>query len=187
MKKLILLLFMLSCIVPLWGKPKPATREYPFPCGQVWLATRDAVKNHYDVLNLSDAERAGSFTTGSIWTGVRPLTFALSEAGRNCVVSVTGHFSGITHNDKGDFFDRIQTALKAQSAALGVPANAEKDFNRYFRQMDHKAFAVSVNGHYGYSYGRADEDQASTKALEFCSKYAKDSPCKLILVDNRIK
>ena len=68
------------------------------------------------MLNLNDQDLSGSFTTGSAWSGVRPIAFSLSGTGNACTVSVTGHFSGLIHNDKGDFFSRIEAALKAQAA-----------------------------------------------------------------------
>jgi hypothetical protein len=94
-----------------WAKPKPATRTYAAPCSKVWDAAKTVVQENYDVLNLNDQTQSGSFTTGSAWTGVRPLAFSLSGTGDSCTVSVTGHFSGLIHNDKGDFFKRIQEIL----------------------------------------------------------------------------
>jgi len=94
-----------------FAKPKPATRTYKVSCSEVWKVTKVVVREHYDVLNLNDQEQAGSFTTGSIWSGVRPIAFSLSGTGDTCTVSVTGHFSGLIHDDKGDFFRRIQEAL----------------------------------------------------------------------------
>ena len=44
---------------------------------------------------------------------MRALTFSLSGSGDHCTVSMTGHFSGLIHNDKGDFFKRIQETLSA--------------------------------------------------------------------------
>jgi len=107
-------LFVLS--VPAMSKPKPATRTFNAACAEVWKATKTTVKDHYDVLSLNDQEQSGSFTTGSAWTGVRPIAFSLSGTGNTCVVSVTGHFSGLIHNDKGDFFNRIGDVLKTQNA-----------------------------------------------------------------------
>ena len=98
-----------------FSKPKPATRIYPAPCAQVWDATKAAVQDHYDVLNLNDQNMSGSFTTGSVWTGVRPIAFSLLQTEKGCQVSVTGHFSGLIHNDKGDLFKRIQKSLDATS------------------------------------------------------------------------
>src|SRR3954451_1042382 len=91
--------------------PKPATRAFSSSCPQVWEGARAAVESNYDVLSLNDQTRSGSFTTGSFWTGVRSLTFALRGASDGCTVSVTGHFSGLLHNDKADFFRRLQDAL----------------------------------------------------------------------------
>lgn len=115
-----IIIFTAVCVfvyaTPAFSKPKPATRTFNAACANVWNATKTAVKEHYDVLNLNDQDQSGSFTTGSAWTGVRPIAFSLSGTGNTCTVSVTGHFSGLIHNDKGDLFSRIGEALKAQTA-----------------------------------------------------------------------
>ncbi len=110
----VLTLTLFAALSPMaLAKPKPATKVYPVSCETLWTATKKAVSNHYDVLSLDDKEQAGSFTTGSIWSGIRPLAFHLEGTGKSCTVYVTGHFSGITHNDKGDLFKRIEEQLKS--------------------------------------------------------------------------
>src|SRR6266566_2987283 len=47
------------------------------------------------------------------------LSFSLSGTGNTCAVSVTGHFSGVTHHDKQDFFSRIKEMLKGNKTAAG--------------------------------------------------------------------
>lgn len=111
------------CVGDVFAKPKPKTKAYPASCATVWEAVKTTVQEHYDVLNLNDQTQSGSFTTGSVWTGVRPIAFSLSGTGETCTVSVTGHFSGLIHNDKGDFFKRIEEGLKrgAVQASSGKP------------------------------------------------------------------
>lgn len=116
-KRLFVILFTLLLGTLTWAKPKPATKTYKAPCAKVWEATKAAAQNNYDVLNLNDQTQSGSFTTGSAWTGVRPLTFSLSGTGDTCTVSLTGHFSGLIHNDKGDLFKRIQENLTQKQEA----------------------------------------------------------------------
>jgi hypothetical protein len=111
MKRLLFIMGMLLICTLSWAKPKPATKTYTAACPKVWEATKVVVQGNYDVLSLNDQAQTGSFTTGSAWTGVRPLTFTLSANAETCTVSVTGHFSGLIHNDKGDFFKRIQDTL----------------------------------------------------------------------------
>ncbi len=121
MKSLLIAITLLAIGVPAASKPKPKVQKFNASCADVWEATKIAVQEHYDVLAINDQTRSGSFTTGSVWTGVRPLTFSLRDAGRistltsetACEVLVTGHFSGLIHNDKGAFFDRISVALRS--------------------------------------------------------------------------
>ena len=107
-----------------FAKPKPKTKTYPASCATVWEITKATVQEHYDVLSLNDQTQSGSFTTGSAWTGVRPIAFSLSGSGDSCTVAVTGHFSGLIHNDKGDFFKRIEEDLnrRAVQASSGKPS-----------------------------------------------------------------
>jgi hypothetical protein len=98
--------------------PKPATKAFSLSCAQVWQGAKAAVQSNYDVLSLNDQTRSGSFTTGSFWTGVRFLTFALRGSSDGCTVAVTGHFSGFLHNDKADFFRRIQDALTLKPESI---------------------------------------------------------------------
>ena len=111
MKRLLSLAGMLLISGIALAGPKPATKAFSLSCAQVWDGAKAAVQSNYDVLSLNDQTRSGSFTTGSFWTGVRSLTFALRGASDGCTVSVTGHFSGLLHSDKDDFFRRIQDAL----------------------------------------------------------------------------
>lgn len=98
-----------------FAKPKPKTKTYPASCATVWEVTKATVQEHYDVLSLNDQTQSGSFTTGSAWTGVRPVSFSLSGTDNSCTVAVTGHFSGLIHNDKGDFFKRIEEDLNRRA------------------------------------------------------------------------
>lgn len=115
MKLVCSLCVLLTCST-LYAKPKPAMRTYAASCSRVWDAAKAAVKSHYDVLNLNDQDKSGSFTTGSVWSGVRPIAFSLDGSGESCTVSVTGHFSGLIHNDKGSLFNRIEEALEMAPA-----------------------------------------------------------------------
>lgn len=105
--------------VSAYGKPKPAIRTYDVSCADLWKAAKLTVKTYYDVLSLNNEEQLGSFTTGSTFSGVRVLSFSLSGTGNTCAVSVTGHFSGVTHHDKQDFFSRIKEMLKGNKTAAG--------------------------------------------------------------------
>lgn len=100
-----------------WAAPKPTTKDFSAPCSTVWDAAKAVVPKHYEVLNLTDQSQSGSFNIGNgIITGRRALSFSLSGTGDVCTISITGHFSGLANNDKGDFFKRIQAELAAKAA-----------------------------------------------------------------------
>jgi hypothetical protein len=97
--------------------PKPTTKDFAAPCPVVWDAARTVIPKHYHVLALDDQGHAGAFEIGNgIMTQRRSLSFSLSGSGESCTVSVTGHFSGLANNDKGDFFKRIEDSLPKPEA-----------------------------------------------------------------------
>ena len=101
-------------------------RTYTVPCADLWRVAKQTVKTYYQVLSLDNEEQLGSFTTGTTFSGVRTLTFSLSGTGDSCAVAVTGHFSGVTHHDKQDFFSRIEETLKGESTAHSQPPPEHK-------------------------------------------------------------
>ncbi|HZP22821.1 MAG TPA: hypothetical protein VFB04_05200 [Terriglobales bacterium] len=134
MKSLTIAVCLLAMAIPATAKPKPKVQKFNANCADVWEAAKIAVQEHYDVLTLNDQTRSGSFTTGSIWTGVRPLTFSLRDSGpistltseTGCEVSVTGHFSGLIHNDKAAFFNRLSVALQSYTWGKSTAAKSSE-------------------------------------------------------------
>ncbi len=140
MKTALILAYFLLFVMPVWAAPLPTTQTYPMSCTKLWPAVKSIVQAHYDVLSIDDTTHSGLFTTGTYMTGVRPLTFHLVDTGTSCTVGVTGHFSGLINNDKGDFFKRIQNELGSdvppeslpQNAAIYIePSDASEDLSKF--------------------------------------------------------
>jgi dienelactone hydrolase len=71
--------------------------------------------------------------------------------------------------------------LPAQLSPKGL-----EDFRDYLASPPHKAFAVSANGHYGYSVGLRTPKDATNRALSNCERFASASGgCAVVLVDDR--
>jgi hypothetical protein len=104
-----------------WAAPKPTTKDFTAPCASVWDAAKTVVPKHYEVLNMNDQAQSGTFNIGNgVITGRRALSFSMSGTGDTCTVSVTGHFSGLANNDKGDFFKRLQSELSNAAPAAAT-------------------------------------------------------------------
>ena len=123
---IVAMLFLLPSSIHAYGKPKPTNQTYHVSCTDLWPAVKATVKEYYVVLSLNDQDQSGSFNTGTAFSGVRALSFSLGGTADTCTVSVMGHFSGITHHDKGDFFSRIEKTLndkKTPADSSGHPKN----------------------------------------------------------------
>jgi pectin methylesterase-like acyl-CoA thioesterase len=112
MKRFYSLILTLALAGTAFGKPKE--KVYAASCDRVWAAVKIATAPpHYNFATYNDAEKKAMVSTGNNWSGKRYLDITLSGQGDSCTVAVGGQFSGITHNDKGDLFKRIQDALDA--------------------------------------------------------------------------
>jgi dienelactone hydrolase len=62
----------------------------------------------------------------------------------------------------------------------------KEEFREYLLSAPHKAFAVSVGGHYGFSSGKRTEQDAVSKALFNCGQVAGGDRCSLVMSDDHI-
>ena len=108
---------------PVFAKPKE--QVFAASCDRVWSAVKIATAPpHYNFAQLDDAQKKGIVSTGNAVSGKRYLDITLTGSGETCTVALGGNFSGITHNDKGDLFKRIEEAL-AQAASEKKPPEAK--------------------------------------------------------------
>ncbi len=95
---------------------KPRTKVYPgVTCDRMWKAVENVAddKKSYTSSMLDDKRMKAELVTGhGAWTGKRTIYITLSNAAEGCEVAVEGVFSGLAHNDKGDLFTRLESALK---------------------------------------------------------------------------
>ncbi len=99
---------------------------YPVPCSQVWGAVKVALAdpdNYKDVQSDEDKMTADYNVKHSIhWSVTGAInqgknSVALLPVGATCEMSVVSMFSGLSHNDQGDFKKRVDEALaKAKNA-----------------------------------------------------------------------
>lgn len=71
---------------------------------------------------------------------------------------------------------------------LTNPRAVERYRGEYLAEKDHKAFAMSLDGPFGYCFRQRTVEQARTCALDFCEKYCKEgqAPCLVVSVDGEL-
>jgi hypothetical protein len=110
MKQFLIALLLTAFAAPALAKPKE--QVFAASCDRVWSAVKIATAPpHYNFAQLDDAQKKGIISTGNSFSGKRYLDITLTGSGETCTVAVGGNFSGISHNDKGDLFKRIEEAL----------------------------------------------------------------------------
>ena len=87
---------------------------YPVSCNVLWPAVKDAVRNsgQYGIIAIDNAEMAISYNIGGGLGGKRINSAVLNRLGENsCEMQTQTAFSGLVHNDAGDFKKRVEESL----------------------------------------------------------------------------
>lgn len=83
---------------------------------------------------------------------------------------------------------RAETLAPINVSVLVAPPRLStsglRSFQNFLRAGPNKAFAIASDGSYGWQSGSPTTDEASRRALERCSQYAKD--CKLYVLNEEI-
>ena len=103
---------------------------YPIACSELWGAVKVALgnpDNYKDVQSDEDKMSADYNVKHSIhWSVIGAVNqgknhVSLAPVGTTCEMSVVSMYSGLSHNDQGDFKKRVDAAL----AKLPAPKPAE--------------------------------------------------------------
>ena len=108
---------------------------YPVPCTELWGAVKVALANpdnYKDVQSDEDKMTADYNVKHSIhWSVIGAVNqgknhVSLLPFGTTCEMNVVSMYSGLSHNDQGDFRKRVDDALaQLKSAPLSQPAKPE--------------------------------------------------------------
>lgn len=99
---------------------------YQVSCDRLWPVVKDVVRNSgkYGIIGIDSNEMSISYNIGGGLGGKRINSVVLNRKGENvCEMQVQTAYSGLIHNDAGDFKERVQAALKN---APPVAENAAK-------------------------------------------------------------
>src|ERR1700729_1933310 len=101
--------------------------SYPVSCSVLWPAVKDTLRNSgkYGILGIDNTEMTASFVIGGTLGGKRVNSVVLNAKGDEaCEMQVQSAYSGIAHDDAGDFKKRVDESLAKQQAAQ--PAVSKK-------------------------------------------------------------
>ncbi|SRR5258706_84001 len=127
MKQLAVVLLMLLIVAgPVFAKTHKD--NYPVSCSMLWPAVKDALRNSgkYGILGIDSNEMTASFVIGGTLGGKRINSVVLNGKGDACEMQTQTAYSGLIHNDAGDFKSRVDESLaKLKPAATTAAAKPE--------------------------------------------------------------
>src|SRR5208282_1159086 len=98
---------------------KTHVESYPVSCSVLWPAVKDVLRNSgkYGILGIDNTELTASFMIGGTLGAKRVNSVVLNGKGDTCEMQIQTAYSGLAHNDEGDFKKRVDEALAQQQAA----------------------------------------------------------------------
>ena len=96
---------------------------YSMQCSALWPAVKDALRNSgkYGILGIDNTEMTASFVIGGTLSGKRINSVVLNAKGDTCEMQVQTAYSGLVHNDEGDFKKRVDESLAKQQPSQPAP------------------------------------------------------------------
>ena len=132
----VLALISLALALPALGAgSKSYNTTYPVPCSEVWPAVKDALSNpdNYKDVQSDDTKMTADYNVkhsihwsviGAVNQGKNHVS--LVPIGTTCQMSVVSMYSGLAHNDQGDFKKRVEESMaKLKAAPASQPAKPE--------------------------------------------------------------
>jgi len=113
----VVILMLLIAVGPALAKTHK--ENYTVSCATLWPAVKDALRNSgkYGILGIDNAEMTASFVIGGSLGGKRINSVVLNGKGDTCELQVQTAYSGLVHNDEGDFKKRVDDSLAKLQAA----------------------------------------------------------------------
>jgi hypothetical protein len=104
---------------------------YSVSCNVLWVAVKDTLRNSgkYGILGIDNTEMTASFVIGGTLGGKRINSVVLNAKGETCELQVQTAYSGLIHDDAGDFKKRVDESLAKQQAAPPAAAPPAKPDN----------------------------------------------------------
>ena len=126
--KRITIVVLMSVILTGMASAKTHSEKYTVSCATLWPAVKDTLRNSgkYGILGIDNTEMTASFVIGGSLGGKRINSVVLNSKGDGCELQVQTAFSGLAHNDEGDFKKRVDESLAKLQAQPPADASADK-------------------------------------------------------------
>ncbi len=101
---------------------------YPVSCDVLWPAVKDVVRNSgkYGIIGIDSTEMSISYNIGGGLGGKRINSVVLNRKGdKECEMQTQTAYSGMIHNDAGDFKERVEKSLAEQKKAAEAAPKKE--------------------------------------------------------------
>ena len=136
MRFVVVIVALFALALPAFGAGnKTYKTTYPVSCGELWGAVKVALANpdnYKDVQSDEDKMTADYNVKHSIhWSVIGAVNqgknrVSLAPIGTTCEMSVVSMYSGLAHNDQGDFKKRVDEALTKLQAPKPNPETPAK-------------------------------------------------------------
>jgi hypothetical protein len=121
-KRLVTGVLLFTLAVPALAKTHRDT--FNVSCDVLWAAVKDTLRNSgkYGIIGIDNGEKTASFNIGGGLAGKRINSVVLNGDSNSCEMQTQTAYSGLVHNDAGDFKERVSASLtKLQPAASAKP------------------------------------------------------------------
>lgn len=124
-------LISLSLAVPALAKTHKDV--FDVSCATLWPAVKDVLRNSgkYGIIGIDSNEMTASYNIGGTMGGKRINSLVLNPKGDKCELQVQTAYTGLIHDDAGDFKKRVEQSLaklkETQPAAPAAPAQKPEE------------------------------------------------------------
>lgn len=110
---------LLLCLTASPAFCKTHKENYAVSCAVLWPAVKDVLRNSgkYGILGIDNGEMTSSYVIGGTLGGKRINSLVLNGKGDTCEMQIQTAYSGLNHDDEGDFKKRVDAALAKLQAA----------------------------------------------------------------------
>ena len=112
LKSVAVAMTIFALVIPAFGKTH--SDIYPVSCSELWPAVKDTLRNSgkYGIIGIDNTEMTASYNIGGGLGGKRINSLVLNSKGASsCELQTQTAFSGLAHNDAGDFKKRVEESL----------------------------------------------------------------------------
>jgi hypothetical protein len=127
LKRFLILGVLLFIAAPIFASTH--RENYNVPCKTLWSAVKDTLKTSgkYGIRSIDNEEMIASYNMGGNLSDKRINSVTLNAKGdTGCEMQVQTAYSGLIHNDYGDFKERVEKSLAKFQAAAPAAAPAAK-------------------------------------------------------------